>query len=77
MLDTMIIMQTIWEDDKGIHARFYGIKRFWRKASIILVYWECGINNNVGSSRVTISMKTLNKDNYDNICDLIEQLAVK
>eukprot|EP00978_Attheya_sp_CCMP212_P007276 scaffold16936_cov61-Attheya_sp.AAC.3 len=46
-------------------------------ASILSVSWECDVNNDVGHSRVPISMKTLNKDDCDNVCDLLEQLSVK
>ena len=43
------------------------------------MYWECYINNDVGSSRVPIIMKNLTPNKYDcdNICDFIEQLSVK
>ena len=77
LLDAMRILKYIWEDDEGKYARVDEIKRCWRKANILPVSWECDINNDVGRSRVPISMKTLNKDDCDNICDLLEQLSVK
>ena len=39
--------------------------------------WECDINNDFGSSFVPISMKTLNKYDCENICNLLETLSVK
>ena len=39
--------------------------------------WECDINNNVGRSSISIGTKTLNKDDCDNICNLLETLSVK
>eukprot|EP00978_Attheya_sp_CCMP212_P044514 scaffold312923_cov43-Attheya_sp.AAC.1 len=77
LLDAMRILKSIWEEDEGKYARVDGIKRCWRKANILPVSWECDINNDVGRSRVPISTKTLNKDDCDNICDLLEQLSVK
>ena len=39
--------------------------------------WKFDINNDVGGSSVPISMKTLNKYDCDNICNLLETLSVK
>ena len=41
------------------------------------MYWECDTNNDYGHSYVPTSMKTLNKGDCDNICNLIETLSVK
>ena len=77
MLDTMRIMKPIWEADEGKYSRVDGIKRCWRKADILTVYWECDINNDVGRSSVPIRMNNLNEDDCDNICNLLETLSVK
>ena len=39
--------------------------------------WKFDINNDVGGSSVPISMKTLNKYDCDNICNLLETLSIK
>ena len=77
LIGSMIIMKNIWEDDEVKYSRVDGIKRCWRKANILPVSWECNINNDVGHSSVPISIKTLNKDNCDNNCNLLEFFSVK
>ena len=64
---SMIVLKPIWEGDDGKYSRADGIKRCWRKAVILLVCWECDINNDVGGSYIPISKKALNKDYGDNI----------
>ena len=76
-LDSMRILKPIWEENEGKYARVGGIKRYWKKANILPVSWECYINNYVGSSYVLISMNSINKDDFDNICNLFETVSVK
>ena len=73
----MKILKPIWEDDEDKYARVDGIKNFWQKANILPVSWECYINNDVGRSYVPINMKALNKDDCDNIYNLLETISVK
>ena len=76
MIDEMRTMKPILEDYEGKYSRVDGIKRCWKKANILPVSSECDINNDVGRSYVSISRKTLNKDDCDNICNLLEIFSV-
>ena len=73
----MRILKPIWGDDEGKYSRVDGIKCCCRKSNILPVYWECDIKNDVGRPYIPISMKTINKDDCDNICDLLQTLSVK
>ena len=76
-LDAMRILKPIKEDDEGKYSRVDGIKCFCRMAIIPSVSWEFDINNDAGRSYVPIIMKTLSKDDCENICNLFETLLVK
>ena len=74
MLDATIILKAIWEYYEGKYVKVDGINRWCKKANILPVSWEYDINNDIGRSRVPTSMKTLNKDYCDIICNLLETI---
>jgi hypothetical protein len=76
LLDVMTILFLLWEGD-GKYATTTGIKRCWRKASILPVSWDNDINNDVGSESVSIRDKTLSAADSQALCGLMRSLQVK
>jgi DDE superfamily endonuclease/Tc5 transposase DNA-binding domain len=76
VLDAMKILKSLWDCD-GRYATEDGIRRCWRKASILPNAMNVDINADIGSASTSLAHKTLKKEDCDDLCQLMTMLKVK
>jgi DDE superfamily endonuclease/Tc5 transposase DNA-binding domain len=76
VLDAMKILNDIWKKN-GRYATEDGIRRCWRKSSILPLSMNTDIDAELGSNSMSLSSKTLCKEDTDHLCSLMMSLKVK
>lgn len=78
ILDAMKILNGIWSVD-GKYAKKDSIRRCWRKAGILLVSWNCEINNDVSqlSNSMQAKDKQISSDDCKQLSELFKRIEIQ
>jgi DDE superfamily endonuclease/Tc5 transposase DNA-binding domain len=76
ILDAMNILNSIWRVD-GRYAKEDGIRRCWRKASILPLHMNTTIDAELGRASTSLNCRILKKEDCDELCELMTMLKVK
>ena len=77
ILDCMYLLKAVWKGEcDGKYVSEEGIKRCWKKASILPISWEANINADVGRN-IAKYKKTVSNELCLEIYDLMSKMKVK
>lgn len=71
------MLKDAWKGRTGRYVSTESIKRCWRKSNILPEIWNIDIHNDVGRASVPEREKALNKDDSDELCDLISKIKLR
>jgi DDE superfamily endonuclease len=75
IVDVMMILHNIWSKDAK-YARVDGIVRCWRKASILPLEMENGINQSFGSLTIPMSKKLMSAQEQSQLCEMMAKIQL-
>ena len=76
ILDAMLIIKEIWSMNQK-YATEEGIRRCWRKAGILPLAMETEINKDLGHSGTPLGVKTLSKEDCNELCSLMKAVQLQ
>eukprot|EP00957_Ditylum_brightwellii_P019005 1430537-Ditylum_brightwellii.AAC.1 len=77
VLDCMEMLKKVWEGKDGKYVSDESVSRCWRKADMLPPTWNADINNNVGSASLPGKVKTLDKEDTFDLCQLMADVKLK
>jgi hypothetical protein len=72
----LLVQDSIWKRDER-YATVDGIRRCWRKSSILPLHMNTNIDAELGKASIALSDKTLKKEDSDQLCELMTVLKLK